>query len=433
MMTLAADAEDATHVVLPGDRRAEAEAVIALRLAELAEDLRLPRIPALSTEAGEPPSAQIGRDAVRIPRAPRQSRHSPSETASALGERVAAALIQARQRLLLSALRRNGATIAPSAHDAIAMGASLSELRTLSANPDADHAMWALSERLPRSVALLTPEPAASWTNIDAIAEFSAELAGFDLPTPLVEQDVSLSPGTARLRMRGLRGPVVRFDPTDAVAAALAYARQSALLLDAVAVTALLLNADSGSKASFPELLRRVSAPSLAVALKPLVAAGFGVPAVPALVRAVLAPAAPVGDPTERRLVLPGYVPAPIDGDATNGLRDRLRMASVTGALLKRMGGGGQTVSVWVAPPTLAESLTTAPPTGLRLDLLVEAAHPAMSGRFSALLAPAGYGSALWELLMADLPELIVVEGPEFPPTLEARQRGILKLEEEKR
>lgn len=426
----AARADNAVRVVLPPQTRAGAEAVIAVRLAELAEDLGLPSIPPLLVTEGERPEIRIGNAYVRPPREPRRTRHrSEPEPAAMLGERLASALIASRWHLLQPALQSDRLPLTEATLVAAALGAKLSDIRSLgeAVASDPSAAAWVIAERLPRDAALLTKEP-DRWTDLRTVKQLATELSGLDLLEPKVVRSPGLLPGTIRYRLRGFRGPVVAADPRDAMANALLYARQAAVFMDPVAVTDLLLRADRGSEASIADVLRHAAAPRLADSLRPLMQAGFGVPDVPALIRAVLAPKASQVHHSLRRVVLPGYMSV---SDPTDDLGDRMRAASVPGALLTRVGGTGQSLSVWFLPPKLAKSFAAGPPSAGELDAFASAAQPAAGGHATALLVPTGHARQVRGLLADDLPDLLVVETQEVPAALTVRQRGTIEVQRE--
>jgi hypothetical protein len=214
----------------------------------------------------------------------------------------------------------------------------------------------------------------------------------------------------------------------DAFGLARLFVRYAAMLLDPVMLTKALLRADPGTVALLPEVLRMAQAPRLAAALRPLLEGGFGLPHAPALVQAVLATPM-VAEADGRYLALPGTVIVGKVDVGRDALAARLRAAIVPGALLRRAGGLGRTLSIWYLSREQANRLPIDNDPERACDVLAPLALPAARAE-AVLLVPDGLGTRVWKALRDELPDLVVVEFGEWPEGLEQRPRGVIAVGE---
>jgi hypothetical protein len=398
----------------------EAAALLARSVGDLARDLRIDP-PRLKIEEGAAPTRAIGGEATRLPR--RLSRY-PAETETEIAERITMAIFRERWRLLAPALSSRGVRLSPELKEAAALGLALDELVAL-AEHDVDLIPWEAAERYPALLELHVAPAAGRLPDgaRQAALDFARELTGLPLPDAASVTDTGLGSGQIRLRVRSVRTPFVQSaEGAEALPAAFArlIVRHAAMLLDAAVVMRVLLRAGPGTAALLPDVLRGSPAPALAAALRPLLAAGFGLPDAPALVAALLARQVMTTIPNAWRMTLPGTsaVPEP------DVLAARLRAAIVPSALLRRAGGVGRTVSYWLLS---AEEHKRLPVNDDALrDALVPLALPAARAQ-AVLLVPDGKGARLRELLADELPDLAVVEAGEWPSALESRPRAEIR------
>ena len=375
---------------------------------------------------------------MRLPR--RLARLPREESDREVGTRLATALFRARWRLLAPALKTRNREPDASLAALAELGLDLDDLVALAdvapgPDPQATR-VWITAERRPAQLELLLP--ASTRLPRDTFRDasnFAREISGVPLPEPELVRDYGLRNGEARLRVRAVRTPVFRSNTDggaevelDALGLARLIVRYTAMLLDPVMITKVLLRADSGTVAMLPGMLRKANAPRLAAALRPLLEGGFGLPDAPALVQAVLTtPTVAEGD--GRRLALPGTV---IVGESDFGrdtLAARLRATIVPGALLRRAGGLGRTLSIWYLSREQADRLPIDDAPERACDALAPLALPAARAG-AVLLVPNGLGTRIWQILRDELPDLTVVELAEWPDGLGQRPRGEIAIRE---
>ena len=411
---------------------AGAAALFERHVSELVEDLRLDPAPDMSwTEAANPSLAIYG-SAVRLPRRlARLPREEPKEQVAA---RLATALFRARWRLLASALQNRERKLDPSLAALAELGLDFDELVALADAPAGPDSLvsraWIASERHPARLELLVPP--STWLPRDTLREATAiacEMSGLTLPEPELGRDYGLRHGQARLRVRAVRTPVIG-DNTDGGTAteldvfglARLFVRYAAMLLDPVMLTKALLRADPGTVALLPEVLRMAQAPRLAAALRPLLEGGFGLPHAPALVQAMLATPT-VAEADGRYLALPDTVVVGKVDVGRDALAARLRAGIVPGALLRRAGELGRTLSIWYLSREQANRLPIDNDPERTCDVLAPLALPAARAE-AVLLVPDGLGTRVWKALRDELPDLVVVEFGEWPDGLSKTTRS---------
>jgi hypothetical protein len=417
---------------------AKAAALFESRLHELVQDLRLDPAPVLSWTEAASPSLTIDEGAVRLPR--RLARFPREEPEEEVGERVAKALFRARWRLLAPALEAREREPDTSLAALADLGLDLDDLTALAgaeaALDEQARYAWMAAERSPARLELLLPP--SPWPPLDTFRDaitLAREMCGLPLPEPELARDNGLRRGQARLRVRAVRTPVIGDSADGETATELdAYVlvrlmvRYAAMLLDPVMITKALLRADPGTIAMLPEMLRKANGPQLAAALRPLLEAGFGLPNAPALVQAVLA-APTVAETDGRRLALPGTVVVGGADFSRNALAARLRASIVPGALLRRAGGLGRTLSIWYLSREQADRLPIDDAPERACDTLAPLALPATRAE-AVLLVPDGLGTRVWQVLRDELPELAVAEFAEWPDGLVQRPRGAIEVRE---
>jgi hypothetical protein len=396
---------------------------VRFRLAELADDLKLPVSPRVivATEDASGTLVHLGDQPIRVPyNLTRNVPPDPLQNANDHAERVAAAVIRARWRLLSPHLGKAAATL----FDAAALGLDLEDLRALQPlvrNPE--RLGWAAAARCPSRCELLISSvaPASGKVNWPEISRAAAQAAGIPVPQIRVVTDPGLEPHQFRLRLRRVRLPVERWQ--DAAIRAREVERAivcyAAALLDAEAVAWLLLDSVDVALELTRRLLQEYGAPAVAAVLRELLDDGITIPHPAVLRRVQIAALADPGAPGARALALPGTLILPPGGAAAATLAERFRAALVGPALLRRAGWSEGKLSVWVLPAEVAAAID---PDALALAALSCARADAV------LLAPDGLARHVRRLIADALPTLLVVEPREWPATLGMRHRGTLAL-----
>lgn len=402
---------------------------LALRLAELAADLRLPELP---QPAFVPEDAlRLGERMLRVPLSLARPRAGARGNTAAdpvdLAERVSAAACSARWGWLAPCLSRP----TPALRAASDAGLDLEDLRSLQPLADDPAACgWAVGEQVPASVAVLLPPEDLDHADPAQVATTAAELLGLPVAPPLLEADVQLAALTLRLRIRRLRLPPRLRQPDErgprlTAAIVQALQRDAAMLVDAQALAALMLDADDAPPALLQRMLLSPGADLALIAQALARCCGDGLRIThPALLRhALLDETWAVDDPAPGRygVALPGVVPVARASLRTDAWAARLRAALIGPTLAAA--GLEFSRAVWTLSPSAAQAARRSQPADL--DRLARLALPCARAD-GVLLAPNGEAMAVRQALRHDLPTLLVCEEQEWPRELKPALRGTI-------
>ena len=422
-------------VVVEGPRDAHEAfgARLMLRLAELSQDLRLPRSPRLRIEAAAAWSVRLGGEPLRLPSDRVDSVLPPANQrlgAEAQAERVFTAIHRRRWQLLAPFLPALARTAETALREASHLGLDLDDLRALLVLADDPAACaWAAASRCAPAIELhadlVTEERTArdAWSNARLVTRLP-------LREPTIVEDDGLAAGQVRLRLRRLRTPAVQADATGeqpALAIAAALKRHAAALIDAPLVAWLLLDARAGGLPEVQAFVRHAEPdlPAIATSLRQLFDQNLAFPSPGALRHALLPAQCHDADAETIQIVLPGsrlLLPRCEDDDE---ITRSLRAALIEPTLLQRTGGQRPALSVWYVPPNTCESVHRAP-AKLR-DALVAAVEPCARSQ-APLLVPTNRVASLRALLQDDLPELLIVGTTEWPPSIQPIVRSVIEL-----
>ncbi len=407
------------------------EARLALRLAELAADLRLPETPPVAFVAEE--SLRLGDLALRIPlslaRQGGATRTSTTPDPLDLAERVSSAACSARWRWLAPCLRRPTEAL----RAASGIGLDLDDLRSLDAfATDPVGCGWEASERAPASIQVLLPPEDVDEVNSALVAQAAADSLGLPVPDPLLSAEPGLEPLEIRLRIRRLRLPL-RLRLAEERGARLAQAivraiqQDAAMLVDAQGLAPLVLDPDGASPATLQRLLQSPGAdlPLLARGLAQCYDDGL-VLMHPAWLRQVLlAEAWVVDDPSPGRhsVSLPGVTAVPRPSLRLDEWSARLR-AALIGPVIA-VAGLDTPRAVWTLSQRAADAARHGRPADL--DRLARLSLPCARAN-GVLLAPIGQARAVRNALAQDLPTLLVCDENEWPRELKPALRGSIDL-----
>lgn len=413
---------------------------VDLRLRELASDLELDSVPAVAWLDADAPAIRLGGEAVPLPLSPRSAAKPSAEPEEAVAERVAAALIRHRWALLEAALQARGVPRRQALADLSVCGLGLSALEALHREAPSDDAALALvaaTSHPPRVELLLNrgdgPGPLDDGF-LKAAAQSTATSFGLPVPVPELRSDAGLDEGRFRLRCGAVRGPVQPEAWPTAPEAALhrALIRHAPSFLDTGALLSLLLNPHRVPSEMARSALQLADAPSIAAALRVLLADGIGLVDPLLICDAITAPTAVIGNPSDFAIAMPGVLilaETALEGSALN-LAERMRARLVPAHLLRHSAASldpsRREIQMWSLSGSIIARLRSEAPDTAWANRFAAAA--AVIPDYGILVVPAGLRSAVRRLLTDPLPDLLIVDGRELPPGSRPHHRGTIKL-----